>query len=83
MQTRFLNIFHRHKTNTAAVLINDGKFLNAMLVEESLGFAEISAFGQSDQFLGHELTDGGIFIFSEADIAVGQDSDESGHLFAD
>ena len=77
MRHRLLDVLHGDEADAAIIGVDDQKLLDAVLVQEPLGFLLADAFAHRDQaFLGHQLGDFLPLVGGEAHVAVGEDADE-------
>ena len=74
---RLLDVLHRDQPDAAISRVDHQQLLDAVLMQQPLGFVLADAFADRDQpVLGHQLGDGLTHVGGEAHVAVGQDADQ-------
>ena len=72
-----LNVFDRDQALQVVFVVDDEKFLDAMLVKNFFRFFERGSHGHGDEvFLGHHFIDGNVEAGFKAQVAVGKNADE-------
>ena len=72
-----LNVFDRDQAFEVVFVVDDEKFLDAMLVKNFFRFFESGSHGNGDEvFLGHHFIDGNVEAGFKAQIAVGENADQ-------
>ena len=80
---RLLDVLDRDQTDAAIGLVDDEDLLDAMLMQQTLGFFGANAFAHGDELvLRHQLAHGLAHVGGEAHVAVGQDADELARALA-
>ena len=77
MDPRLLDVLHRDQADAAILVVDHEQLLDAMLMQQALGFLHADGFADGDEpLLGHQLVDRLVRIGGEAHVAVGEDADE-------
>ena len=77
MDSRLLDVLDRDQADAAIFVVDHEQLLDAVLMEEALGFLHADALAHRDELLlGHQLVDRLVRIGGEAHVAVGEDADE-------
>ncbi len=72
-----LDVFDGDEAFELVVVVDDEELFDAVLVEDLLGLFECGSDGDGDEvFLGHHRVDAEVGAGDEAEVAVGEDSDE-------
>ena len=72
-----LNVFDRDQALQVVLVVDDQKFLDAMLVQNFFRFFERGADGNGDEvFLGHHFADGNVEAGFKAQVAIGENADQ-------
>ncbi len=77
MANRLVHILHGDQTAQAMLIINQRQLLNPMRLQEFLGLFEIDTGTRGDHLAGHHVAHLLVEAALEAEIAIGQDSDQA------
>ena len=79
VEAALFDVLDGDQPDAAVVVVDDEQLLDAVLVEEPLGFLRVDGLADRDQvFASHQLGDRLRRIGGEANVAVGEDADGAG-----
>ena len=77
IRDRFLDVLHGDQADAAVIVIDDQELLDAVLMQEALGFVLADALAHRDELvLGHQLGHLLPPVGGKAHVAIGEDADE-------